>query len=476
MTGHRMDWAHQPDVYKRYPGASQTDLVPVDALNNDSLWGLLDPSFERNADGNPTLSDLSEILAMGSGITFSRKMQGTEYTFRSAASAGALYPIEIYVDVLNVEGVEPGLYHNNVRAFTLEKLKKNPSGSAGSESPVFILYLSGVFFRSAWKYRERAYRYILNDAGHVAANLVLSLRSKGLGGRLEYDFDDGEVNRFLGLKGDHEACLIRIPVFRGGFVRTNDSGRELWDCHDEAPSGITGAESAEIVYPEIVKIHGDGSATGKRGRNGGDHLCIPIAEKIRQWFELAESGAGGHEIQFGPAVAARRSRRNFVPQPLSPSLLFKLLGAVGRAHAVIERCSGMCSGLNVGFIVAHVEGMEPGFYVADFRSCRFGLGEKGNLAEVMAAFCLDQRWAGMAGIQFVMAGDPGRIDDLWGARGYRYAMINAGFLGQVVYLASTALMLGCCGVGAFYDPEVEDLIGMDGIFYVLPVGHVKSAF
>jgi SagB-type dehydrogenase family enzyme len=165
-----------------------------------------------------------------------------------------------------------------------------------------------------------------------------------------------------------------------------------------------------------------------------------------------------------------------VPQPLSRSLLFKLLGAVGRAHAVIERCSGLCSGVNVGFIVAHVEGMEPGFYVADFRSGRFGLGEKGNLAEVMAAFCLDQRWAGMAGIQFVVAGDPGRIDDLWGARGYRYAMINAGFLGQVVYLASTALMLGCCGVGAFYDPEVEDLIGMDGIFYVLPVGRVKSAF
>jgi nitroreductase len=73
--------------------------------------------------------------------------------------------------------------------------------------------------------------------------------------------------------------------------------------------------------------------------------------------------------------------------------------------------------------------------------------------------------------------DLASLDRTWGARGYRYAMTAAGRLGHRVYLAATALGLGCCGIGAFYDREVADLLGLDvtaRLLYLVAVGPVRG--
>ena len=69
------------------------------------------------------------------------------------------------------------------------------------------------------------------------------------------------------------------------------------------------------------------------------------------------------------------------------------------------------------------------------------------------------------------------IDRTWGPRGYRYAMLTAGRIGQIIYLGATALGLGCCGIGALYDGEARDLLGLNNesaLLYLVAAGPVKQ--
>ena len=83
-------------------------------------------------------------------------------------------------------------------------------------------FLTAIFFRSAWKYRARAYRYHLLDTGHVAENLILALKASKLPFSVTYDFDDGTVNRLLGLDDQKEVALaiIDVPGGKGISWRT----------------------------------------------------------------------------------------------------------------------------------------------------------------------------------------------------------------------------------------------------------------
>ena len=95
----------------------------------------------------------------------------------------------------------------------------------------------------------------------------------------------------------------------------------------------------------------------------------------------------------------------------------------------------------------------------------------------MTAICLDQAWLAQAAVHFLFMGNLRQLDEQWGPRGYRYALMTAGRLGERLYLTATALGLGCCGIGAFYDQEAADLLQLNPdsrLFYLVAVGPVKS--
>jgi nitroreductase len=85
-------------------------------------------------------------------------------------------------------------------------------------------------------------------------------------------------------------------------------------------------------------------------------------------------------------------------------------------------------------------------------------------------------WLANAAVHFLFLANLDVLDRTWGARGYRYAMLQAGRLGQRLYVASTALGLGCCGIGALYDGEAASLLGLNEnsrLLYLVAVGTVK---
>jgi nitroreductase len=95
----------------------------------------------------------------------------------------------------------------------------------------------------------------------------------------------------------------------------------------------------------------------------------------------------------------------------------------------------------------------------------------------MTRICLDQGWLANAACHFFFVSDLEALDTVCGPRGYRYAMLTAGRLGHRVYLGATALDLACCGIGAFYDSEAADLLGLSGgrrMLYLLGAGPSKS--
>jgi SagB-type dehydrogenase family enzyme len=155
-----------------------------------------------------------------------------EYALRTAPSAGALYPVETYLSVQAVEGVESGIYHYGVQSHELELLRKGDfreavalaaldQGFLAEAAAVFAW--TAVFARSKWKYKERAFRYVYLDAGQIAQNLALAAVALGLGSCQVAALYDDEVNAVLGVDGKEESILYMTAVGRpADLSRTAD--------------------------------------------------------------------------------------------------------------------------------------------------------------------------------------------------------------------------------------------------------------
>jgi len=212
--GGPLDWMSQPSVYKRYPDAEHIELVHIDEVRSKTLDQTLRirKSARRYSGENLKLEHLSYLLWACTGIA--RKEHGTQ--FRTAPSAGALYPIETYVISNGVDDLERGLYHYNVRDHRLDVLKIEDLrgrmvdaclGQSMCGTAQAVLVWTGIFNRSKWKYRQRAYRYVYLDAGHVGANLSLAAVSVGLASCHVGAFYDDEVNDILGVDGVEESAV-----------------------------------------------------------------------------------------------------------------------------------------------------------------------------------------------------------------------------------------------------------------------------
>jgi SagB-type dehydrogenase family enzyme len=132
--------------------------------------------------------------------------------------------------------------------------------------------------------------------------------------------------------------------------------------------------------------------------------------------------------------------------------------------------------LSVGFLSGNVQDLNPGFYVLDLEQGEMALSSQGFMTDKMAHVCLDQAWLANSALHFVFLTNLKLLDETWGPRGYRYAMLTAGRLGQRIYLATTAMGIGCCGIGAFYDDEAAHILGLNEqtrLLYLVAAGPLK---
>ncbi|MFO8062295.1 MAG: SagB/ThcOx family dehydrogenase [bacterium] len=183
-------------------------------LNRQSVRNYLEKSM--------TLKEVSQLLWAGYGINRKNtRIPQLRGGFRTAPSAGALYPLELYLVVFNVDGLEEGLYHYNPADHSLELLKggnlKNKlfeaalSQNAVKRSAACIVY-SAVYSRTTGKYSDRGEeRYVPMDLGHSGQNVYLQAVALNIGTVAIGAFDDVKLAEVINLS-DSETPLYIMPL------------------------------------------------------------------------------------------------------------------------------------------------------------------------------------------------------------------------------------------------------------------------
>jgi SagB-type dehydrogenase family enzyme len=219
-TDRHYDRENRPETYLSYPDAAvRVPLGEPEFPPSPDLWQTLRTRrSKRNFTPAPiTINQLNLLLWSAQGITADMG----DYQLRTAPSSGALYPIETYLVVNQVEGLAPGLYHLDVREWTLEGLKLGDYRAAGhralrgqemtKHAAVNIVW-TAVMERCRAKYYERAYRYVWWDSAVVAENFLLAASALGLGACTMGSWYDDLVHELLEIDGKEHFSALTASV------------------------------------------------------------------------------------------------------------------------------------------------------------------------------------------------------------------------------------------------------------------------
>jgi SagB-type dehydrogenase family enzyme len=220
--GRSYDPADRPETYLSHPDAlARIPLGEPDFPPAPDLWQTLATRrSKRNfLDRALTLNELNVLLWSTHGITADMGA----YQLRTAPSSGALFPVEVYLVVNDVEGLEPGLYHLSVEDWTLEALRLGDLREEGFQAlrtqsmtrlaPVNIIW-TAVMARCRAKYHERAYRYVWWDSAVVGQNFLLAAHALGLGASLMGSWYDDKAHTLLGIDGTTHFSVLTASVGR----------------------------------------------------------------------------------------------------------------------------------------------------------------------------------------------------------------------------------------------------------------------
>ena len=212
-------WHTRPKTYKHCQEAPKVRLEIPQKDKGMPLWEAIyrRRSVRNFSDKSLKKNMLSQLLWASQGIT----MESTGYKLRTTPSAGALYPVETYLIIHNVEDIDPGIYHYSVENHELEQIRQGDFREAITHASLdqdmtftsnAVFIWTAIFNRSKWKYNQRAYRYVYLDAGHIAQNLALAAVALGLGTCQIGAFFDEEVNALLDVDGEEESVLYMTVV------------------------------------------------------------------------------------------------------------------------------------------------------------------------------------------------------------------------------------------------------------------------
>jgi SagB-type dehydrogenase family enzyme len=183
----------------------------------------------------------------------------------------------------------------------------------------------------------------------------------------------------------------------------------------------------------------------------------------------------------GQAIAARRSNRAYAPSPMTMDELSRLLyltgGITAGLHGNARRSapsSGALYPIEVYAVVHRVDGLEPGVYHYAYEPHALEQVRAGDFRDTVVAQGIAQTFLGECSVVLFLTQILQRMRPKYQDRSYRYGLLEAGHLGENAYLAATSMGLGACGVGAFMDDAINDMLGVDGVeeaaLYMLAVG------
>ena len=441
-----MDWATQPNPYRRYIGAP---LIPLTHSQITPPYHLL---FEKGSLPSAPLciESLSQLLRYSLGLAAIKSHGGSEWALRCNASSGNLQPTECYIIAPAMVGLSdhPTLSHYAPREHALELLHtyETPLSQDG-----FTIALSSIIWREAWKYGERCYRYCQLDAGHAYGAIKIACAMLGWQCKIEsidtkeiaHAFGLDQVERFHPAERESPDLLIRIenisPLpslptlsYRANLLSSSHHDWPILPLIDEATQG---------VYPSPKPL--------SRPRT------IPKPTKSTSEVILKRRSA---QMMDGSSITLEQFRT------LLDSSLFCAEASDVHFILFVHRVEALEKGLytfirNRDDLETLKKAMDQNFIWEDCNNGLYCL-QKGDYRGAAQMISCNQEIAKDGAFSFGMLCNFSTSLEKHGAIGYKNLYHQCGMIGQILYLEATSLGLSATGIGCFLDDEFHALLGL----------------
>jgi SagB-type dehydrogenase family enzyme len=444
-----LDPSNRPAPFKRYvghePAPLPTELGDTGAAAVDVLSGRAVPKDPDPLD----VQVLARLLFFTAGVTrtSSSPMFDTATYFRTAMSAGNLHPVEVYVMCSGIDGVPDGVHHFAPLEFGLTQVRGG--SSTGWQGCNFVL--TGIPWRTAWKYGERGFRHLYWDAGTMLANLLAMCAAHGLAARVHVGFADARIAGLVGVDGTTEFPLAVVSV--GARTAPDLHVSEALSLDAEPDFEVEPISAQPITFPLITAAQLAGE--------------LPDTKSVGHWRDRAVAGLPAPITIDPPADAAddsieavilrRGSTRIMRPENAPAPLLWWAMAAAGRAVPADFVQPGTTL-LEHDLLVHGSDGVDPGAY--RWRGHELELLRAGNMRVLGKQLCLDQPLGGDSAYTAFHSADLDVVLRALGSRGYRAAQLEAGIASGRLSLAAFALGFGATGL-TFFDEAVRRVFAMN---------------
>lgn len=403
----RLAWEDQPSTYKNYPEQYQKRKLDLDKEEENFLYHI-------------------------AGLTAKKSYPSGEYYLRINPSAGALYPNELYFQARGVEGVEDGVYHYEVSSSSLTLLQHITEGEGlepyfGYTTAMkgYLFLVSAVYFRSSWKYKNRAFRYCLLDAGHLLGSIEAAALLKPHAVEMVYIIDREKLNRMFGFEGREwflSGCSMAVPIPDQAVAPIEFSLSYVDGSITFEPNALI-----EQAYNESMQL-----------------------ESCRREVKAPKFTYQKEKLQ--ETIFTRRSQRGFHEGAMTKGQFNYIMEAI---HQPVP--SDCDEEVSVYVVLNRVLDMPLGLY-KEGEYIKYG-----DFSRKAGYLSLEQYSLSMQGALAFFLTSKGK--------NYQALYQKAGIIGHRLYMASLYMGIGCSGIGAYYDDEVNAFVENDEmVLYALAIG------
>jgi SagB-type dehydrogenase family enzyme len=483
-----LDWASQPRPFRSFadarvfplypaPGAAVSGYTPAPITFDEACRGEV-PAEPVSA------AAIGDLLRHALGLSAWKQFKTSRWALRVNPSSGNLHPTEAYVVCGPLSGLadRPAVYHYAADTHALELRcvfdEEAWSTAFGERRDAFLIALTSIHWREAWKYGERAFRYCQHDLGHASAAVSIAAALHGWRTRLEPAWSHAAIAAVTGV--DRDADFVEAEREDAGGVIVVSAG----PC-----------DSAPDTAGQIARAAARGRWTGRASQLSEDHIEWSIITEVATATEDQGRPAAGGPSAREPAARLGRAidARTLLLQRRS-ALAFDGRTTIDRA-AFVEMLSAVLPGraapwttpwweprIHLALFVHRVDGVAPGLYLllrapetfdrlraacrpdflwepADVTLPLWRLAAADTRALAARLSC-DQDIASDGFFSLGMIADFDDSLQAYGAAFYRHLFWETGVVGQVLYLEAEAARARATGIGCFYDDAVHEALGL----------------
>ena len=513
----QLDWANQPNPFRRYEGAPLVRL-PLLAAHEAPRSPYYDDLYHRGSVPSAplTIHALSRLLQYALAISAWKQAGATCWALRCNPSSGNLHPTEAYLLIGALPGLgdAPGLYHYAPREHGLERRADCNAALRTAlmrEFPAqaFLVGLSSIHWREAWKYGERAFRYCQHDVGHAIGALRIAAATLGWSAVLLHGLADKTIDDLLGLN--------RAQDFAGAEREQTDAVLAVWPT-DPAEDGQARVQRTipHHLDPGLVLQLARERWHGTANRLSRDD---PVRWEVIDEVAVAtrKPASEAHGFSALETLVVERNDRASTDGPVAGRIILQrrsLQACDGRTSIAADRLYRMLDRLmprveltasrrpmpwdtlawdptiHLGLFVHRVDGLEPGLYLLardptkmdrlkramhrpfDWSTppgCPADLPlrmlEAGDAQRLATQLSCHQDIAGDGAFSLAMIAEYQEALFTHGAWFYRRLFWETGLIGQVLYLEAEAAGVRATGIGCYFDDPVHRVFGLEDLAF-----------